>query len=141
MRCADKLKNGTIAKLAAKVSELYEAAADSATEATQGGEKQTWPLFMFPFVRSHSSHFFALTCTQSMVNHMRLKKAHFAAAAQYRKSCDDLSANRCVSASAQRQVLHSFQVRRRDRPTEVRRPAGKRRPGESQAQRGPSCAG
>jgi hypothetical protein len=52
MLATDKLKNGTIAKLSAKVSELYDEAAQSASQASQGGERQTWPLFMFPFVRS-----------------------------------------------------------------------------------------
>lgn len=73
----DRLKNGTIAKLAAKVSEFYEAAVTEAMEAK--GNPETWPAFAFP---------------QALLNHLAIKQLHFAAVAQFRKSIDDSGANR-----------------------------------------------
>lgn len=42
------MRNGTIAKLAAKVSEYYAEAGEAAYEAKGGGG--VWPLFSFPVV-------------------------------------------------------------------------------------------
>lgn len=47
---ADRLKNGTIAKLSARVAELYTLALESAQAAKGAGG--TWPAFSLPQVRS-----------------------------------------------------------------------------------------
>ncbi|ORY88475.1 BRO1-like domain-domain-containing protein [Leucosporidium creatinivorum] len=73
----DRLKNGTIAKLAAQVAEFYGQASAKAAEAKGAGG--VWPAFSFP---------------ESLVSHLMIKNLHFAAVAQYRKSVDDLGANR-----------------------------------------------
>lgn len=39
------------------------------------------------------------TYTQSITNYLLIKKLHFGAVAQYRKSVDDLGANRCGDSS------------------------------------------
>ncbi|KAI5480664.1 hypothetical protein MNV49_007591 [Pseudohyphozyma bogoriensis] len=67
----DRLKNGTIAKLAGKVAEYYETSYQEAVEA-KAEAAATWPGFSFPAV----------------------KALHFKAVAQFRKSIDDLGANR-----------------------------------------------
>ena len=93
-RMIDRLKNGTIAKLSAQVSEFYEQALQLAKD-SQGGGNGTWPVFSFPSVSS-----FALpekapdVLLQHIITHMSIKQAHFAAASQYRKSSDDLGSNR-----------------------------------------------
>ncbi|WFD01903.1 pH-response regulator protein palA/rim20 [Malassezia obtusa] len=63
----DALKDTTIAKLARSVADLYDASASAAASS---------PL------------------PQGYKVHMRFKQLHFAAAAQYRKSCDDLAQKR-----------------------------------------------
>jgi hypothetical protein len=52
-RRTDRLKNGTIAKLSARVSELYGQSLDKATKAKGAGG--TWPAFAFPVVRTSSN--------------------------------------------------------------------------------------
>nr|ASF90191.1 hypothetical protein SPAR05794 [Bartheletia paradoxa] len=69
----DRFKNGTIAKLAARVAELYELALMAA-------ESGTPPASTF--------------LPSIWITHIRVKMYHFGAAAQFRKSCDDLGANR-----------------------------------------------
>lgn len=67
----DQLKDGIVAKLAAKVAEYYLAASDGSKEASlQGIFSQEW------------------------IVHMRTKYYHFLAAAQYRKSRDVLNQNK-----------------------------------------------
>ncbi|UZJ52778.1 hypothetical protein CBS101457_002098 [Exobasidium rhododendri] len=76
----DRLKDATIAKLAARVSELYgnaiglatKGALDDAIKEGDGG----------------------CELPREWLNHMSIKKWHFAAASQFRKSCEDLGANR-----------------------------------------------
>lgn len=73
----DRLKNGTIAKLASKVSEYYSESLRFAVAAKGAGG--VWPLFSFP---------------SDLINHLTIKSLHFSAAAQYRKSMDDLGVNK-----------------------------------------------
>ncbi|MCO5573493.1 hypothetical protein L7F22_027264 [Adiantum nelumboides] len=77
----DRLKDVAIAKLASRVSELYSQALEYAEtggsiEPLEVGAPQGCEL------------------PREWINHMTIKKWHFAAAAQFRKSSDDLSANR-----------------------------------------------
>ncbi|GAA5829396.1 hypothetical protein JCM5353_008683 [Sporobolomyces roseus] len=65
----DRLKNGTIAKLAMQVSEYYQ-------EALELAQRTTNP---FP---------------EEYIGYLRLKSAHFKAVSQYRRSMDDLGSNR-----------------------------------------------
>lgn len=86
-----------------KVSELYESALCSAKEAQGGGPSKSWPLFMFPTVRKSCLHacpsapHIGSVLLKALTNHLSSKQSHFSAAAQFRKSCDDLAASRCVS--------------------------------------------
>ncbi|KAE8258843.1 hypothetical protein A4X13_0g1403 [Tilletia indica] len=76
----NNMKDSTIARLAVAVSELYESALDHAEKAKaslNASEGETGCEF--------PSHWVA---------HMTVKRWHFAAVAQYRKSCDDLASNR-----------------------------------------------
>ncbi|GAA5998864.1 Rim20p [Rhodotorula paludigena] len=73
----DRLKNGTVAKIALRVAELYQQARDSAESARNGTE--TSPPFAFP---------------DEVLRYLAIKAAHFAGVAQYRRSLDDLGANR-----------------------------------------------
>lgn len=70
----NKLKDGTIAKLAEQVSEYYGSALE-ATESSTAVEAK-------------------VTLASGWASHITVKKWHFAAAAQYRKACEDLAANR-----------------------------------------------
>ncbi|TIA86897.1 hypothetical protein E3P99_03538 [Wallemia hederae] len=69
----DNLKNGTIAKVSMGVSNLYEEACQTALHSVPP------PADALPSI---------------WIAHMQVKAHHFAAAAQYRKSLDDLSAGR-----------------------------------------------
>lgn len=98
----DKLKNTTIAKLAVAVSALYTAADKAFTHASAHA-RRSWHFFRFPDVRPRSldTNFLCRRAhgrhsrePQSIVNFVRVKKAHFAAAAHFRKSLDDLASNR-----------------------------------------------
>jgi programmed cell death 6-interacting protein len=88
------MKNATIARLASKVSEYYSEAL-AAANAAKGANGQ-WP-FSFPSVSlptvAQSSANLLTRWGQEWINHVNVKRLHFAAAAQYRKSCDDLAAN------------------------------------------------
>ncbi|GAA5868770.1 hypothetical protein JCM8547_005372 [Rhodosporidiobolus lusitaniae] len=66
----DRLKNGTVAKLALKTAELYQQA---------HGAASLTGVFAFP---------------EDLSRFIRIKAAHFTAVAQYRRSLDDLGANR-----------------------------------------------
>lgn len=66
---AGQLKNGTVAKLAAKVGELYSTALSTIADIKPG-------------------------VPDELLNHLLIKSVHFQAVAQYRKSIDDLGANR-----------------------------------------------
>ncbi|KIS67822.1 uncharacterized protein UMAG_11510 [Mycosarcoma maydis] len=80
----DRLKDATIAKLAAKVADYYASALQAVTEApTQDGSSHSDP-----------ADTAKLTLPSGWENHLAVKRWHFAAAAQYRKACDDLGANR-----------------------------------------------
>ncbi|KAK4045959.1 pH-response regulator protein palA/rim20 [Microbotryomycetes sp. JL201] len=87
----DRLKNGTIAKLAAKVSEFYESAVAKAKQSKGAGG--AWPAFAFP---------------DAFISHLTVKQLHFAAVAQYRRSMDDLSANRYGDELGRLQAADAF---------------------------------
>ncbi|KAH7884708.1 BRO1-like domain-containing protein [Phlebopus sp. FC_14] len=70
---ADHYKNGLIAKLAASVAVLYTSSLDS--------------------IRSASSEI-SSQLPSSWIDHLEIKQRHFRAAAQYRKSIDELETNR-----------------------------------------------
>ncbi|CBQ68491.1 conserved hypothetical protein [Sporisorium reilianum SRZ2] len=75
----DRLKDATIAKLAEQVAQYYASALQAVTEApAQDGVGDTAKL----------------TLPSGWENHITTKRWHFGAAAQYRKACDDLAANR-----------------------------------------------
>ncbi|EST04478.1 ALIX V-shaped domain protein [Kalmanozyma brasiliensis GHG001] len=78
----DRMKDGTIAKLAQKVSEYYATATQAVTEGP--GEDG----------KVDAADTAKLTLPSGWENHLTVKRGHFAAAAQYRKACDDLGANR-----------------------------------------------
>ncbi|TIA93959.1 hypothetical protein E3P81_00544 [Wallemia ichthyophaga] len=69
----DNLKNGSIAKVSMGVSNLYEEACQFALNSTPPPADALPPIW---------------------IAHMQVKAHHFAAAAQYRRSLDDLSASR-----------------------------------------------
>ncbi|GAA6017786.1 hypothetical protein JCM10207_000501 [Rhodosporidiobolus poonsookiae] len=73
----DRLKNGTVAKLALKVAELYQQAKGAADRARSFDAQPH--VFAFP---------------DELVRFITIKSAHFFAVAQYRRSLDDLGANR-----------------------------------------------
>ncbi|TNY20372.1 BRO1-like domain-containing protein [Rhodotorula diobovata] len=73
----DRLKNGTVAKIAARVAELY-ALARGAAELARAGTADAQP-FAFP---------------EDTIRYLAIKEAHFGAVAQYRRAIDDLGANR-----------------------------------------------
>ncbi|GAA5947758.1 hypothetical protein JCM3775_002946, partial [Rhodotorula graminis] len=73
----DRLKNGTVAKVAMRVAELYAAARDAA-ELARAGSDNAQP-FAFP---------------EDIMRYLAVKHAHFTAVAHYRRSLDDLGANR-----------------------------------------------
>lgn len=79
----DRMKDATIAKLAEKVSEYYASALQAINETPQDG-----------LSKSDSADAAKLTLPSGWENHLTVKRWHFAAAAQYRKSTDDLGANR-----------------------------------------------
>lgn len=72
----DRMKDGTIAKLAARVEQLYASALEHAAAGSRGGEAGACEL------------------PKEWLNHLGAKRWHFAAAAQFRKSVEDLGANR-----------------------------------------------
>ncbi|GAA5850405.1 hypothetical protein JCM9279_001404 [Rhodotorula babjevae] len=73
----DRLKNGTVAKVAMRVAELYAAARDAA-ELARAGSEDAQP-YAFP---------------EDILRYLAVKHAHFTAVAHYRRSLDDLGANR-----------------------------------------------
>ncbi|GAA5908302.1 hypothetical protein JCM5296_000511 [Sporobolomyces johnsonii] len=75
----DRLKNGTISKLALRTSELYASAREAAIKAATPVSTTTNRAWSFP---------------EEWLRYMQLKKLHFAAVAQYRRSIDDSGANR-----------------------------------------------
>lgn len=80
----DRLKDATIAKLAEKVADFYASALQAVSESTAKDA-------------SHKNAHIdtgKLTLPSGWENHLAVKRWHFAAAAQYRKACDDLGANR-----------------------------------------------
>ncbi|KAJ9474069.1 pH-response regulator protein palA/RIM20 [Pseudozyma hubeiensis] len=80
----DRLKDATIAKLAAKVADYYASALQAVTEAPASDES----------TKPDPADTAKLTLPSGWENHLTVKRWHFAAAAQYRKACDDLAANR-----------------------------------------------
>ncbi|SPO28280.1 related to RIM20 - protein involved in proteolytic activation of Rim101p [Ustilago trichophora] len=76
----DRLKDATIAKLAEKVAEYYASALAAVHETPEQAN-----------VATDTSR---ITLPSGWENHLTVKRWHFAAAAQYRKACDDLGANR-----------------------------------------------
>lgn len=78
---ADRLKDATIAKLATRTSELYASAVEFAET---GGSIEP----------AETGAPRGCEMPKEWLNHMGIKRWHFAAAAQFRKSTDDLSANR-----------------------------------------------
>ncbi|TKY89532.1 hypothetical protein EX895_001317 [Sporisorium graminicola] len=84
----DRLKDATIAKLAEQVAQYYASALKAVTEApTQenGGNDSS---------KVDPADTAKLTLPPGWDNHITVKRWHFGAAAQYRKACDDLAANR-----------------------------------------------
>ncbi|PWY97686.1 BRO1-domain-containing protein [Testicularia cyperi] len=77
----DKLKDATIAKLAEKVSEFYASALEAATGTAEESNVSTDALAR-------------PTLPSGWESHITVKRYHFAAAAQFRKACDDLASNR-----------------------------------------------
>ncbi|BGP03504.1 pH-response regulator protein palA/rim20 [Rhodotorula toruloides] len=73
----DRLKNGSVAKLALRVAEFYQQAKQAA-DGARAGTDFTAP-FLFP---------------EDVSRYLAVKAAHFTAVAQYRRSIDDLGANR-----------------------------------------------
>ncbi|CDR99087.1 hypothetical protein, partial [Sporisorium scitamineum] len=83
----DRLKDATIAKLAEQVAQYYSSALQAVTEApTQDGAGGSSTM--------DPADTGKLTLPSGWENHITVKRWHFAAAAQYRKACDDLAANR-----------------------------------------------
>ncbi|GAA5985490.1 hypothetical protein JCM10908_006995 [Rhodotorula pacifica] len=72
----DRLKNGTVAKVAMYAAQLYQQAGAEAETVRSGGNVD---LFAF---------------ADNLTRYLAFKHAHFTAVAQYRRSLDDLGANR-----------------------------------------------
>ncbi|SPO38871.1 related to RIM20 - protein involved in proteolytic activation of Rim101p [Pseudozyma flocculosa] len=79
----DRLKDGTIAKLAERVSELYASALDRASSSATGLD-----------LADDAADVTTAQLPADWVSHVSVKRWHFAAASQYRKACEDLGANR-----------------------------------------------
>ena len=79
----DRLKDATIAKLAEKVAEYYASALQAVTEVPEETSGT-----------ADAADTAKITLPSGWENHLTVKRWHFAAAAQYRKACDDLGANR-----------------------------------------------
>ncbi|SNX85869.1 related to RIM20 - protein involved in proteolytic activation of Rim101p [Melanopsichium pennsylvanicum] len=80
----DNMKDATIAKLAYKVADYYSSALHAVHETSEqvsGGKVD---------IRDTAT----ITLPSGWENHLTVKRWHFAAAAQYRKACDDLASNR-----------------------------------------------
>ncbi|GAA5906375.1 hypothetical protein JCM6882_002712 [Rhodosporidiobolus microsporus] len=79
----DRLKNGTVAKVALKAAEWYQQALDASAAFTGAMDAASSALVgsrvVFPW---------------DLTRHLLLKSAHFTSVAHYRKSLDDLGANR-----------------------------------------------
>ncbi|GAA5830049.1 hypothetical protein JCM11251_006857 [Rhodosporidiobolus azoricus] len=79
----DRLKNGTVAKIALKAAEWYALALEKGEEFTRGMNEGSRALegakVVFPW---------------DLTRHLVLKHSHFLSVAHYRKSLDDLGANR-----------------------------------------------
>ncbi|BGP35397.1 pH-response regulator protein palA/rim20 [Rhodotorula toruloides] len=73
----DRLRNGSVAKLALRVAEFYQQAKQAADGARAGADSTA--AFLFP---------------EDVRRYLAVKAAHFTAVAQYRRSIDDLGANR-----------------------------------------------
>lgn len=103
----DKLKNGSIARIAEKLNDLYKNALENANMAR--GSEGVWPTFAFPSVCPSFTLLLSLgwlmpailidapfdvATQQSWISHVTYKRYHFAAVAQYRKSVEDSASNR-----------------------------------------------
>lgn len=80
----DRLKDATIAKLAEKVAEYYASALQAVTASSTDDTGS----------KLDPADTAKITLPSGWENHLTVKRWHFAAAAQYRKACDDLGANR-----------------------------------------------
>lgn len=81
----DQLRDGTIARLAIKIAEFYDAAYELATHSsTQGVFPKPW------------------------LTHMQVKALHFNAAAQFRKSCECISQNKYGEEVARLRIANSL---------------------------------
>lgn len=78
----DRMKDATIAKLAEKVADFYASSLQAVSEVASDSSK------------ADPADTAKLTLPSGWENHITVKRWHFAAAAQYRKACDDLGANR-----------------------------------------------
>ncbi|EGG00004.1 uncharacterized protein MELLADRAFT_93938 [Melampsora larici-populina 98AG31] len=75
----DQMRNGSISKVAQEVSRLYKLSSESMIQTSKlSSQSAKWIGFGFP---------------SEWIKHVNLKAGHFAAVAQYRKSCDDLDSN------------------------------------------------
>lgn len=89
---ADHYKNGFIAKLAAGVASQYTASLEAIRSAPADVSSSLPSVSEFTYSVVTSGPTFAKTWE----THIETKQRHFRAAAQYRKSIDELEANRCV---------------------------------------------
>ncbi|KAI7851287.1 ALIX V-shaped domain binding to HIV-domain-containing protein [Circinella umbellata] len=81
----DQLRDGTIARLAIKIAEFYDAAYELATNSsTQNVFPKQW------------------------LTHMQVKALHFNAASQFRKACECISQNKYGEEVARLQIAHSL---------------------------------
>lgn len=94
-RTADHYKNGLIAKLAAGVATQYTASLEAIRSAPTNVSSSLPSVSETEWPTVSSDPAFA----KMWATHIETKQRHFRAAAQYRKSIDELEANRCVPAS------------------------------------------
>lgn len=94
----DRLKDVTIAKLATRVSDLYSNALDFASNGVPSDD----------VINGDINQEGGCELPKDWLNHMTIKKWHFAAAAQYRKSCEDLGANRYGDELGRLKVAESY---------------------------------
>ena len=81
----DQLRDGTIARLAIKIAESYDAAYELATNSsTQNVFPKQW------------------------LTHMQVKALHFNAASQFRKACECISQNKYGEEVARLQIAHNL---------------------------------
>ncbi|KAI7861408.1 BRO1-like domain-containing protein [Spinellus fusiger] len=79
----DRLRDGTIARLASKIADYYDCAHESATNSSI---QEVYPL--------------------SWLSHLQIKALHFHAAAQFRKSCECISQNKYGEEVARLQIAN-----------------------------------